>query len=852
MSKSVLQGYRIALCVAALLLGVVQRSDAAPAEGQVSDGSEAVRGPASSEAFCPPLPPPGGNVIDVYPAQAGQLMSIVLQASPGDTILLHDGTYDVPYNEYIYVKTDGVTIRSASGNREAVVIDGHYNDGQTGRDLITIAASDVTIADLTVKRSYDHPIHVHPHWEDTADIENALIYNVHVIDPGQQAVKVNAQGGHYADNGVVACSHIELTDAGRPHIRDGCYTGGVDGPQVWGWEVRDNLIEGFWCADGLSEHAVHFWTGSRGTVVARNVLVDNARGIGFRLGWDDGRRAYDPDPCPVTSGSVGHFGGVVRNNFIFAGRAELLASTYGFDCGICLAQACGARVLHNTVASTVAPFSSIGWRFSNTDAEIINNLVTHVSGSAQATSGAITDVGGIGWRGVVPAGASVTVTFRITAEEAAAIANTAAITDRYGTPTLVTALANARRVALPVVSRASQPRYGGDSLAPEDGDAIIIDHTCTDLSKVPDYWLERAKELAIHYAHTSHGSQINSGLGALEQGYPKYDTSIFYAGASPPTSLSCDPGTLCIYDGNPPETYITPEDYWSSEDGRNRTRAVADTGLFDYSMWSWCGQQSSNPTTTVQLYLDALDTFEQEYPGMRFIYMTGHTDDQHPDTLKRNNDMVRDYVRARGKVLFDFADIESWLPDGTPYPNPDDACPWCAAWCSDHPEDCMDLPASCAHSHPLNCKLKARAFWWMMARLAGWEGPASGARKTVSTPAPSFGQTVTYTVVVRDLAAPLTATLHLTDEVPAGLLYVAGTLTATTGIVTDAAPTLHWSGLLTPTPAVSITYAVTVATAMPTVITNTALIVAPGYDVITRTAVVIANGRALYLPLAMR
>jgi hypothetical protein len=33
--------------------------------------------------------------------------------------------------------------------------------------------------------------------------------------------------------------------------------------------------------------------------------------------------------------------------------------------------------LHNTVASTQAPFSSIEWRFSNTDAEITNNLVSH-------------------------------------------------------------------------------------------------------------------------------------------------------------------------------------------------------------------------------------------------------------------------------------------------------------------------------------------------------------------------------------------------------------------------------------------------------------------------------------------
>jgi len=40
---------------------------------------------------------------------------------------------------------------------------------------------------------------------------------------------------------------------------------------------------------------------------------------------------------------------------------------------------------------------------------------------------------------------------------------------------------------------------------------------------------------------------------------------------------------------------------------------------------------------------------------------------------------------------------------------------------------------SCAHSHRLNCVLKARAFWWMMARLAGWDGVTTGSI-TVTSP----------------------------------------------------------------------------------------------------------------------
>jgi len=30
---------------------------------------------------------------------------------------------------------------------------------------------------------------------------------------------------------------------------------------------------------------------------------------------------------------------------------------------------------------------------------------------------------------------------------------------------------------------------------------IIIDHTCTDLNQIPDYWIEQAKQLTFHIAY---------------------------------------------------------------------------------------------------------------------------------------------------------------------------------------------------------------------------------------------------------------------------------------------------------------------------------------------------------------
>src|SRR6185436_1469720 len=247
-----------------------------------------------------------------------------------------------------------VTLRSKSGNREAVILDGQQS-ASTG-EVIAVTGSDVTIADLTIVNAYTHAIHVQT--TDTKDTLRTTIYNVHVKDALEQGIKINLNGAetHFPDEGVIACSHIELTSAGRPNVRNNCYTGGIDGHGARGWRIRDNLIEGFYCAQGLSEHGVHFWTGSRDTLVERNRIMNSARGVGFGLGETtasstDPWRTYADEPCQ-SARPVGHYGGIVRNNFIFANDAAIFASASGFDSGIAFEQACGANALHNTVYGT--------------------------------------------------------------------------------------------------------------------------------------------------------------------------------------------------------------------------------------------------------------------------------------------------------------------------------------------------------------------------------------------------------------------------------------------------------------------------------------------------------------------
>jgi hypothetical protein len=257
------------------------------------------------------------------------------------------------------------------------------------------------------------------------------------------------------------------------------------------------------------------------------------------------------------------------------------------------------------------------------------------------------------------------------------------------------------------------------------GEAIIIDHTCTDLTRIPDEWLQDARKLTVHFAHTSHGSQIISGLTRLAETDTRYAVAV--QDWDPP-GLPQAADALRIYDGNDHDgdTYIMPEMYWADADGLAYTQAVAATGLFDISMWSWCGQQSENSEAQVRQYLATMDELQRQFPEMRFVLMTGHSDGTTGGTLARNNQMVRDHAIAQGMILFDFEDIDTHAPDGSYYANDEEGtCTWCDDWCAAHPDDCAILPEGCAHSENTEaqrytCMLKANAFWWMLARLAGW------------------------------------------------------------------------------------------------------------------------------------
>lgn len=329
----------------------------------------------SMASGCGELPMPGGNTETVGPSQAGNLASVIGDAKKGTTILLEDGTY--PVRQQIHMDTEGVTLRSKSGDPSKVILSADYKVGE----VLYISASDVTVAHLEIKNAENHAIHIVPP-SGGPNVTGVRLYDLRLIDNGEQFIKINSPSSNdaWADDGRLECSHLEMTSAGRPNVErccGGCYTGGIDAHGARGWVVRHNTFEGIYCAgEGLAEHAVHFWNASRDTTVEKNVIRNCARGIGFGLvKSNNGTRSYQDNPYP-NAGYIGHYDGEIHNNFVYSNVPWL-------DTGIELDQARGAEVHHNTVyvskSATQRFFSSIDYRFPNTDVTITNNLVQKIT-----------------------------------------------------------------------------------------------------------------------------------------------------------------------------------------------------------------------------------------------------------------------------------------------------------------------------------------------------------------------------------------------------------------------------------------------------------------------------------------
>jgi hypothetical protein len=257
--------------------------------------------------------------------------------------------------------------------------------------------------------------------------------------------------------------------------------------------------------------------------------------------------------------------------------------------------------------------------------------------------------------------------------------------------------------------------------------AVIIDHTSTKLADIPAAAIGQAKAgLHIAYGHTSHGSQLITGMEGLF-GWKGSLYAFNNGGTGGALDLRDTPFSGANDLGNPNFTA------WA---GATRTY-LDDHPDVNVVIWSWCGQVSSATQTDITTYLGLMTGLESDYPDVRFVYMTGHLDGTAlTENLHLRNEQIRKYCRDNNKVLYDFADIESYDPDGKYVGDKraNDNCDydsngdgsldanWALQWQGTHAEGVDWFDCSPAHTQALNGNLKAYAVWWLWARLAGWSG----------------------------------------------------------------------------------------------------------------------------------
>jgi hypothetical protein len=271
--------------------------------------------------------------------------------------------------------------------------------------------------------------------------------------------------------------------------------------------------------------------------------------------------------------------------------------------------------------------------------------------------------------------------------------------------------------------------------------ALTINHiqgNSTFFASITSQHVHNAKnKLHIAYGHTSHGSQLTTGMtglndfingGGLGMSRPTnfYDWNNGGAG-----------GDLDLHD------YAMDGDCGYYPQWVNNTTSYLDNPAnsnCNVIIWSWCGQINDkylNGTLSNE-YLLPMATLETNYPNVTFVYMTGHLEHWDDASLKAANQLVRNFCSANNKILYDFADIESYDPDGTYYEFANDSCEyyasvggarlgnWAVNWQTSHVENVDWYVCESQHSEPLNANQKAYGAWALWTEIAAVPEPGIG------------------------------------------------------------------------------------------------------------------------------
>ena len=281
-------------------------------------------------------------IINVNPAQASGLNTIINGASPGTWIVFAAGTYQIP--DYYIITVDSITITSNSGNPETVVING---DGMNGDDHgFQVQSNNVTISNITIQNVRYNCINIYEN-TDGFHLNNCILKNA-----GEFFLDVSwATASSPSEYGIIEYCIFEYPAGSGVHT----FMGGINGKFCKDWIIKNNVFKFIRSPSiGSTAYAILFWNNSETTLVEKNHIIDCDRGIGFGLGMQ------------------GNSGGIIRNNFIY--HRNIIDNDQK---GISLESSPNTQIYNNTIYIEQDIFSSIEYRYNTSNGIFIANNLTN-------------------------------------------------------------------------------------------------------------------------------------------------------------------------------------------------------------------------------------------------------------------------------------------------------------------------------------------------------------------------------------------------------------------------------------------------------------------------------------------
>ncbi len=248
------------------------------------------------------------------------------------------------------------------------------------------------------------------------------------------------------------------------------------------------------------------------------------------------------------------------------------------------------------------------------------------------------------------------------------------------------------------------------------GNALIADHTVIDqFESIPSSVRSSATAIKTLFMHQSTGANIVSfGLNCM-------------AGLKDPGYY---PGECTSYNQNP---YKYDDRIWDWQMwAENWSDAIVKT---DQWVSIVNAQQSNYQVLGMKLcyvdgwnldfdyYRQKMEALERAYPDKKFIWATSVLWEESAvgknltsaENVHLFNQQLRAYATANNKILYDLADIESHDTNGNPCQSNS-----FEALCSEY----TDGQGGGGGGHPdIDGSIRlAKGFWWLMARISGWNG----------------------------------------------------------------------------------------------------------------------------------